>query len=79
MYAPDGWVTAEARRFVDWVKASPPMRPAEPVLAPGDVERRTRAERLSDGVPIDDKTLADLVSAARSVGIDEARANAMLG
>ena len=37
----------------------------EPVLAPGDVERRTRAERLRDGVPIDDKTLADLLDAAK--------------
>jgi hydroxycarboxylate dehydrogenase B len=49
------------------------------VLAPGDVERRTRAERLKTGVPLDDKTLADLLAAAQSVGIDEARARAMLG
>ena len=79
VYAPDGWVTAEARRFVEWVKASPPMRPGEPVLAPGDVERRTRAARLRDGVPIDDKTLDDLFAAAASVGIDAREAKAMLG
>ena len=78
VYAPDGWVTAEARRFVDWVKASPPMKAGEPVLAPGDVERRTREARTRSGVPLDDKTLADLVAAARSVGIDEAQAVAML-
>ena len=78
VYAPDGWVTAEARRFIDWVKASPPMKAGEPVLAPGDVERRTRDARRKNGVPLDDKTLADLVAAARSVGIDEARAVAML-
>jgi uncharacterized oxidoreductase len=78
VYAPDGWVTAEARRFVDWVKASPPMKAGEPVLAPGDVERRTREARTKNGVPLDDKTLADLVTAARSVGIDEAQAVAML-
>ena len=78
VYAPDGWVSAEARRFVDWVKASPPLRPGEPVLAPGDAERRTRATRLRDGVPIDDTTLEDLLSAAGSVGIDARDANAML-
>jgi uncharacterized oxidoreductase len=78
VYAPDGWVTAEGRRFVDWVKASPPLNPAEPVLAPGDIERRTRAARLRAGVPIDDKTMADLLAAARSVGKDEAQATAML-
>jgi hydroxycarboxylate dehydrogenase B len=78
VYAADGWVTAEARRFVDWVKASPPAKEGEPVLAPGDIERRTRAQRLGSGVPLDEKTLADLVDAARSVGIDEREAAAML-
>ena len=78
VYAPDGWVTAEARRFVDWVKASPPMKAGEPVLAPGDVERRTREARRKNGVPLDDKTLADLFAAAQSVGIEESRAVAML-
>jgi uncharacterized oxidoreductase len=78
VYAPDGWVTAESRRFVDWVKASPPMKAGEPVLAPGDVERRTRETRTKSGVPLDDTTLADLVAAARSVGIEEAQAVAML-
>jgi uncharacterized oxidoreductase len=67
-------VLDEARRFVDWVKASPPARAGEPVLAPGDVERRTRAARLAGGVPVDDKTWQDLVAAAQSVGIDAAHA-----
>jgi hypothetical protein len=34
---------------------------------------------MRDGVPIDDKTMADLLSAARSAGIEEVRARAMLG
>ena len=62
---------AEARRFVDFVKASPPVKRGEPVLAPGDVERRNRAARLANGVQIDDKTWADLLAAAASVGVDE--------
>jgi uncharacterized oxidoreductase len=78
VYAPDGSVEAEARRFVDWVKASPAMHPEQPVLAPGDIERRTRAERLRNGVPIDDGTLADLLAAAHSVGIDDAHARSIL-
>ena len=78
VYAPDGSVMTEARRFVDWVKASPPMRAGEPVLAPGDIERRTRAIRMRDGVPIDDKTLEDLIAAAESVGIAAREARAML-
>jgi hydroxycarboxylate dehydrogenase B len=69
VYAPDGAVLREARRFIDWVKAAPPVDPAQPVLAPGEVERRTRAERTAQGIPIDDKTWSDLAAAAQSVGV----------
>ena len=78
VYDPDGGVLREARRFVDFVKASPPAREGEAVLAPGDVERRNRASRLAQGVPIDDKTWADLIAAAASVGIDRTRAEALV-
>jgi uncharacterized oxidoreductase len=78
VYDPDDGVAREARRFVDFVTASPPAKPGEPVLAPGDVERRNRAARLSTGVPLDDKTYADLVSAAASVGIDAKEADALI-
>lgn len=78
VYDDSGGVTKEVRRFVDFVKASPPAKSGEPVLAPGDVERRTRASRLREGVPVDDKTLADLIGAAVSVGIDEQAANTYL-
>jgi uncharacterized oxidoreductase len=73
-----GGVLAEAKRFVDYVKASPPAVAGQPVLGPGDVERRTRAARRAGGVPIDDKTWADLIEAARSVGIDGAAAASFL-
>jgi uncharacterized oxidoreductase len=69
VYDPTSGVLAEARRFVDFVKASPPVTPGQPVLAPGDVERRNRAERLANGVALDDKTWSDLLVAAASVGI----------
>lgn len=76
--AEDGGVLAEAKRFVDYVKASPPAVAGQPVLGPGDVERRTRAARQADGVPIDDKTWADLIDAAKSVGIEAPQAEALL-
>ena len=78
IYDPSGGVAREARRFVDFVKASPPAKPGEPVQAPGDVERRNRASRLANGVPIDDKTWADLIAAAVSVGIDAKKAEALV-
>lgn len=78
VYDRENVVLAEAHRFVEWVKASPPAKAGEPVLAPGDIERRTRAARQKQGVPIDDKTWQDLLDAARSVGIDASRAAALV-
>ncbi len=78
VYDGNGGVLAEAKRFVEWVKASPPLVPGRPVLGPGDVERQTRAARLAGGVPLDETTWNDLLAAARSVGIDAERANAMI-
>ena len=70
VYDPSGEVLREVRRFVDYVKASPPSTPGQPVLAPGDIERATRERRLRDGVPLDDTTWQDLVEAAKSVGVE---------
>jgi uncharacterized oxidoreductase len=78
VYDAEGGVLREARRLIDWVKASPPATPGQPVLAPGDVERSSRAARSANGVPLDDKTWADLVAAAVSVGIAAERANALV-
>ncbi len=79
VYDSDGVVAREARRFVDFVKSSTPAKAGEPVLAPGDVERRNRAARLASGVAIDDKTWADLIAAGASVGIDAKRVAAIVG
>jgi uncharacterized oxidoreductase len=78
VYDTGGSVAREAARFVDWVKASPPATPGQPVLLPGEVERMTRARRLVEGIALDDKTWADLVGAAESVGIAAAKAAKMI-
>jgi uncharacterized oxidoreductase len=77
VYDAPGETLREVQRFVAWVKASPPAVPGQPVLAPGDIERETRATRLREGVPIDDTTFQDLIDAAKSVGIDERHVIAM--
>jgi uncharacterized oxidoreductase len=71
-------VAAEVARFVAWVKASPPSHPGVPVLLPGEIENRTRAERERLGIPLDDKTRSDLIAAAVSVGLPRERAESML-
>ena len=79
VYDTDGAVAREAARFVDWVKASPPAVPGQPVLLPGEVERMTRARRKANGIDIDDKTWTDLLAAAASVGIAASTASTTAG
>jgi uncharacterized oxidoreductase len=62
-------MNAEAQHFVDWMKKCKPASHNGEVLAPGEPERKTRAERLTKGVPLDDNTIAQMQDAARSVGV----------
>ena len=41
------------------------------VLIPGDPERKTRAERAQNGIPLPDDTWAAIVNTAREVGVSE--------
>jgi len=63
------WLQGEIAAMTAYITASPPSRPDEPVLIPGDPERRTRAERLANGVPIDDETWRELTVAARGINV----------
>jgi uncharacterized oxidoreductase len=78
VYDSDGAVAREVARFVDWVKASPPAAPGQPVLLPGEIERLTRSERNAKGIAIDDQTWKDLIAAAESVGVSAESATAMV-
>ena len=64
-------MTGDIDRLVGWVKASPPMTPGGEILLPGDVERRTRAERTAHGLPLDPNTLGQVRAAASSVGVPD--------
>jgi uncharacterized oxidoreductase len=55
-----------------WIKASPPAQGFEEVLLPGEPERRSRALREREGVPIDGKSLGDILAAAESLGLRRA-------
>jgi uncharacterized oxidoreductase len=63
------WLAQEIAGMTDYITASPPAHPDEPVLIPGDPERRTRAERIANGVPIDDETWRELTVAARGINV----------
>jgi uncharacterized oxidoreductase len=62
---------AAGRDYVDWVLACAPANPDEPVLAPGDKEAATRADRLANGVPLQPDTWESILQVARRLGVNE--------
>ena len=69
----------EAGAVTEWVKDSPPAPGFAEALMPGEPERQARERRLAEGVPIDDKSLADILAAIASLGVSRAELNRTLG
>ncbi len=61
----------EISRYVDFIRETKPITGVDTVLIPGDPERKTRAERTKNGVPLPDDTWAAIVNTARDVGVSE--------
>jgi uncharacterized oxidoreductase len=59
-------------RLARYVTASPPRDPGSPVILPGEPERRARARRSVEGIPLPQPTVAALLATARSLGLEEA-------
>ena len=70
---------AEIDKFTAWVKASPPAPGVEQVMVPGDPERKSKAERLANGIPIDEMTFEELLAAGEAVGLDRSEAMRIIG
>ena len=62
----------EISRYVDFIRETKPIAGVDSVLVPGDPERKMRAERTKNGVPLPDDTWAAIVNTAREVGVSEA-------
>jgi uncharacterized oxidoreductase len=60
----------EISRYVDFIRSTKPVA-GDAVLIPGDPERKMRADRTKNGVPLPDDTWAAIVSTAREVGVSE--------
>jgi hydroxycarboxylate dehydrogenase B len=72
-------LAADVERLVAYVRASPPLTPEGEILMPGEVERRRKAKLLAEGIPLDPKTLDQIRSAARLVGVAEDEVTAAIG
>lgn len=74
LFAPAKFTDASAfaqdlKRLIAWVKASPPIEAGGEVLLPGEPERRRRAERMAQGIPLDENTRGQIAEAAEAVGL----------
>jgi len=70
---PDAMFSSDVARYIAYFKSARPATPGGEILIPGDPERRARAQRIAEGVPLSDDTWASIVAAAREVGVDENR------
>lgn len=68
---PEALFPEEAIRYIAYVKQAKAAPPNEETLVPGEPEERTRAERLTHGVPLAEETWRFLLEAAQSVGLDQ--------
>jgi len=64
---------AEYERAADYtlgrIKEIPPARGFSEVLVPGDPERRSKEERLTNGIPVAEATWNAIVAAGKSLGV----------
>lgn len=65
----DDYFADEVRRYLDFFQSAKPTEADGEVLLPGDVERRNRAARLAQGIPLTDDVWHALAETARAVGV----------
>jgi hydroxycarboxylate dehydrogenase B len=60
---------ADVRQFIEWVKSCPKCEPGGEILVPGEIEERTKAQRLARGIELDENTWQNLVKVASGLGV----------
>lgn len=63
----------EVRRYIEFFKSARPAQAGGEVLLPGEAERRTRAERLVNGVPLPEDAWLSIRQTGLKVGLDESQ------
>ena len=69
----------EVNAYVEYWKAARPARPGGEVLVPGEKERSTMAQRSRTGLPLSEGAWADILTAAKKVGMSDAEVDGVLG
>jgi uncharacterized oxidoreductase len=65
----DAVFTAEVAGFIAWVKSSEKATAQGEILMPGEIEERTKAQRLRDGIEIDETTCSQLRDTATGLAV----------
>ena len=58
--------TEEIEYMVEWVKSSNRLPGVDEIYVPGEFEAHSRAQRMKEGIPIEEKTWTRLVEVAES-------------
>ena len=67
-----------AKDYIEFFQSSRPAEADGKVLLPGEQERRTRAEREANGIPLPENTWAAIRAAGSKVGLDAARIDQLI-
>lgn len=67
----------EVDAMLTYATASPAANPDEPVLFAGEPERVKRADRLANGIEVDDRTWEEILDAGEKVGLGRNRLMAL--
>jgi LDH2 family malate/lactate/ureidoglycolate dehydrogenase len=70
LFRDEAVVEAEADGVIDRIKSVPPAAGFSEVMVPGEPEVRTRQRREVEGIPVAEDTWAEIVQAAKSVGVE---------
>ena len=54
--------------LMDWMRETPPLDPAQPVLVPGDPEHEARKIRVAEGIPMTDTLVKEVREVAEESG-----------
>jgi uncharacterized oxidoreductase len=59
----------EARRFIAYVRSSEKVSPDVDILMPGELEEKTRRQRIRDGIEVDETTWSQILNTCRTLEV----------
>jgi uncharacterized oxidoreductase len=69
----------EMKAFLEWVKASPAQPGFDRVRLAGEPERETRAKRMAEGIPVDETSWNDILTAAERLKVNPKEVSRLAG